>query len=113
MGWTVYYKLERDTPLTTSEQGRLTAHVAAYADHPWEREGFVLSFPASGACLAQGFTKPPDDTDHDDWRVLLQAVTQLRTMIDGATLSVGDDYDCVYWDEDAVAYSNGLVDGSP
>jgi hypothetical protein len=113
MGWSVYYRLERDTPLTEAEQERLTAHVAAYADRRWEREGFKLSFPADGSCVARGFTKPPGETDHDDWRVLLRAITQLLTMIEGATLTVGDDYDCVYWDEAIGAYANGDVDGRP
>jgi hypothetical protein len=113
MGWTVYYTLKRDRPLDAAERALLEDHNKRHGDREWEREGYHAAPVDEGGVIARGFTKPPDETDHEDWSALLTAVTELRGLIEGATCEVGDDFECVYWDDGEEAYSNGDSWGRP
>jgi hypothetical protein len=102
MGWTVYYDLKRDAPLTADERGALEAHVAGDT-WAWAAEGYQLHFddPPKHGRIASGFTKLEHDPDSPDIDHLLDLLNELAGKIEGATLEVSDDLETIGWNEDA------------
>ena len=69
--------------------------------------------------MVRGVTKLPWSTTAPSWTWLLAAVTELRTLIAGATCEVGDDHDAIAWSEAAGCYTVAPItiagggDGAP
>ncbi|HEX5058850.1 MAG TPA: hypothetical protein VFV99_05790 [Kofleriaceae bacterium] len=107
MGWSVTYELRRTAKLTAEERTWLEQHIARH-----EKRGYDLHIAPKRSVLASGMAKVPFDAEHDEWRDLLVAITELRRRFSNATCKVADTYDCIYWDEELDAYANGMRDGT-
>lgn len=107
MGWSISYELRRGEPLRDAERDALRAHVKKYARIKWEVEPYALQFPEQGDVVARGITKMPWKTSHRNWTSLLKALTELRSLVDGATCEVADDNDVVEWDAGKKKYTLG------
>jgi hypothetical protein len=103
MGWAVYYALNRAAPLAEAERATLIAHAERWTSHPWQSEAYALHLLAMGEArrdgdpLAWGWTKLPSDPEHPDVERLLEALSELHGLIEGASVAVQDDLHSVGW----------------
>lgn len=101
MGWSVYVALTRDRPLSQAERRTLVALVAEHNREPWEVESFDLLLPPPrrrSTTVAYGSIKLPRDSDHGDIVRLLDALTAVHGLIEGAICTVADDDSLVSWE---------------
>jgi hypothetical protein len=103
VGWSIYVQLVRERPLDDDECKRLAAHARkfklsrrsepyVFRVAPGDAGGGVIA----EACGKFGVDANPDE-DADTERVYA-ALTELRTLIPGASLEVADDLGIVGWD---------------
>jgi len=101
MGWTIQIQIVRDRPLSGDERQRLAAHVRG---SKLQRQGYGFAVaPADqpGGVVAVGggkLARSPDPDQDPGAARLYRALTELRALIDGATLEVADDLHLVGWD---------------
>lgn len=120
MGWTAYYYLQRESaPLADDERLRLAEHLGSWSRHPWECEPYELQLapgPRADGLLAYGMIKLPMTAEHEDAEALLDALTELRGLLEGTRLWASDDWELLGWDDDANRYvldGEHVADGCP
>lgn len=101
MNWHVRYRLTRETPLDDGEKDALLGLVRQARDSVHDFDLWV-SKPTRAdhvVCVGQ-LQMYYSGSDESDVRRLLEALTKLRSAVNGAELEVWDDYDLVGWSGD-------------
>ena len=107
MGYTIYYVLQRDTPVSNIEKQTLAEQVHGWSEEGWEMEAYDLILPAEprpDRIIGRGASKIGYDLDSTDAHQLLSALTELRALLPDAMLWVSDDLQLIRWDEELAEY---------
>lgn len=107
MGYTIYYKVIREHALSADEQVALADHARAWRSLEWEREMYALTVATNerrDGLIAEGYTKVGYDLESTDAQQLLEALTELRGLLEQAVVYVRDDLELVAWDPGDGAY---------
>jgi hypothetical protein len=109
MGWTVYYQVHRDKVLSDAERARLGAIIGEVNGNDLTSEPFRLQYataPRADRAITWGASKlSSDDTEMTDLGYILDGLTDIRELLDGATFHVSDDHEVVLWDKEGERYS--------
>lgn len=100
MNLEVLIRLLRDRPLAPEELDALCEHVRRRSD-AFQLMGYDLHLatePRSDGLVAMGRYSTWYDPDEPEIRMLLEALTELRGVVAGATLEVWDSFELIGWD---------------
>lgn len=94
MGWTAYYQVIRETPLTESEILTLAEFVRKQRRAPWDAEPFSLQIAQAARAdrvIAAGWNKLAMSEQSSDGALLQHALDELAKLV-GGELRVRDDF---------------------
>ena len=97
MNWTVSYRLRRETPATPAELDALARHSRAIHSSLHDYDLVIAVEAVDDDVIAHGQLERYYDPDDNDVRLLLDALTQLRSVLPDGRVEVHDDYDLIGW----------------
>jgi cell division septation protein DedD len=96
MGWTAYYQILRDRPLTDAELVALDDYITESNRPPWDSESFGLAVTREARAdrvLGEGWQKLAMSLDEsDDAERLCTTLEGLRDVITGVEIRISDDF---------------------
>lgn len=109
MGWTVYYQIHRDKVLSDAERAKLGAIIGEVNSNDLTSDPFRMQYataPRPDRAIAWGSSDlSNDDTENVDLGYILEGLTDMRQLLDGAAFHVSDDNEAVLWDKEGERYS--------
>lgn len=94
MGWTAYYQVIRETPLSEVEIAQVADLIRRQRKQPWDAEPFRVSIartPRADRVIADGWNKLSMDSDSSDSALLENALGELERLL-GGELRIADDF---------------------
>lgn len=100
MSWNVYFRVVRDRPLEPAELDTLARHSRNIHRSLHDFDLVLATADDGDTTVAHGHAERYYDPDDAELRKLLNAISQLRGMVEGATVEVWDDFELIGWSGD-------------
>jgi|GEM_PF-5249385 len=97
MSWNVYFRATREAAAVPEELDALARHSRSIHKRLHDYDLVLAISDVDDGVLAHGHVERYYDPDDADVRLLLDALTQLRGIVEGATVEVWDDYGLIGW----------------